>query len=387
MRKICALTANRADFSRIETILDAISMHPDLELQLVVLGSHLLEKTGYTINEIRRKGFEPNFTIQMEVDGGNPVSMTKSVGLAMVELATALNHLKPDVVLAPVDRFESLAMGSAAALMNIHVAHTQGGEVTGTIDESIRHALTKLSHLHFVSTKESKERVIKMGELPDTVFNVGCPGTDLLLKVPKLTKVETIAKINEQVIKGEHKLDINRPYFLMAQHPVTTEFDNSEEQIIETLEALEKFDTQIIVLWPNIDAGSDVMSKELRRYASNSRNMKRMVVLKHCPSELFASVLMNAECLIGNSSSGIREACYFGTPVVNVGSRQKGRERGSNVVDVTNDRDEIALAIRKQIEHGVYPVEQVYGDGNAGNAIASILATVILPNIQKRIAY
>ncbi len=388
MRKICALTSNRADFTRIETILEAVEQHPDLQLQLVVMGSHLLEKTGRTIEEIKRKGFKVDYTIYMEVGGGNPVAMAKSVGLAMVELPTVLDRLKPDIVIVPVDRFESLAMGATAALMNICVAHIQGGEVTGTIDESIRHALTKMSHLHFVATEKSKERVTKMGELPETVFNVGCPGTDLLLKTPAIDEKTTIEELNREVIKGGEKLNLDKPYLLIVQHPVTTEFEETTKQITQTLEALKNFNEQIIGLWPNIDAGTDEFSRILRKYILLfSSNGHKMIILKHIPIELYVNVLRNALCQVGNSSSGIREACYFGTPVVNIGSRQTGRERGSNVIDVGYNRDEIAKAIKKQLNHGKYPVEYIYGDGNAGKQIADILATIKLPDIQKRITY
>lgn len=387
MRKICALTANRADFSRLETILEAIDKHPNLELQLVVLGSHLLEKTGMTIEEIKRRGFKIDHKIYIEVEGGNPVTMSKSVGLAIIELATVLDQLKPDIVIAPVDRFESLAMGIAPALMNIHVAHIQGGEVTGTIDESIRHALTKLSHLHFVATKKSRERVIKMGELPETVFNVGCPGTDLLLKTAVWSKEDTFEKLNKDVIKGEKKLDKNRPYLLVIQHPVTTEFNSASEQIIQTFEALRNFGDQIIIFWPNIDAGTNEISKALRKYTTLPEYISRTMILKHVPSEVFINTMRHSRCLIGNSSAGIREACYFGTPVVNIGSRQAGRERGNNVVSVSCNKEEIAGAIKRQIKHGKYPVEHIYGDGTAGTKIAEILASVKLPNIQKKITY
>ena len=388
MRKICALTANRADFSRIETILEAVNEHPNLELQLVVFGSHLLEKTGRTIEEIERKGFRVNYKIYMEMAGSNPTTMAKSVGLAIVELSTALDQLKPDVVIAPVDRFESMAMGVARALMNIHVAHIQGGEVTGTIDESIRHALTKISHLHFVATEKSRERVIRMGEPENTVFNVGCPGTDLLLRVPKLDARSTVERLNREVIKGSKKLNTEEPFALMIQHPVTTEYGSAAKQIAETMEALVNFPTQVIVLWPNIDAGSDEISKVLRGYERRSLgNGNHFIILKHIPTDLFVNILRNSLFQIGNSSSGIREACYFGLPVINIGTRQSGRERGRNVIDVWYDRNRIEEAIRRQLSYGRYPVEQIYGDGTAGKKISEILASIELPDIQKRITY
>lgn len=384
-RKICAVTANRADFSRMETALEAIKKNPRLELQLVVFGSHLLETAGRTIEEIKRKGFSVDRTFYMEIAGGNLTTMTKSVGLAIIELASVFDALKPDIVLAPSDRFESLAIGVTAALMNIHIAHMQGGEVSGTIDESIRHAMTKMSHLHLVATEKSRERVIKMGELPDTVFNIGCPGSDLLLKTPVMNRKSTLSWLNKNFVKIANKLNPQEPYLFLLQHPVTTEFQDAESQIKEILEAMAGFKEQIIAVWPNIDAGSDNMSVVLRRHpAVKSGKIK---IFKHIPTEIFVNVVRNAACFIGNSSSGIRESCYFGTPTVNIGSRQNSRERGSNVIDAGYDRKEIAKAVKAQIAHGVYPVEYIFGDGTAGKHISDICATVNLPNIQKKITY
>lgn len=385
MRKICAITANRADFSRIETVLRAIQKHADLELQLIVMGSHLLNQKGKTIDEIRKNGFRVDHTINIEMAGDNLSTMTKSVGLAIIELATILENLKPDVVIAPVDRFESLAIGIAPALMNIHVAHIQGGEVTGTIDESIRHALTKMSHLHFVASQKSGERVIKMGESPEFVFNVGCPATDLLLSALVLSRAETLAGLNALALV-ESRLNENEPYILMVQHPVTTEFGGASSQIIETLEALRGIEMQVIVLLPNIDAGSDEIANMIKKYSSEE-GYENIYCFSNIPSTLFANILRNAPCVIGNSSSGIREACYFGTPVVNIGSRQNRRERSHNVLDVGYDREEIAEAIKKQLAHGQYPVDYIYGDGTAGEKIAEILAVIKMPDIQKRITY
>lgn len=385
-RKICVVTANRADFSRLETVIESIEAHPDLELQLVVIGSHLLDKAGYTIDEIEKKGFPIHHRLFMEVAGENPTTMAKSVGLAMIELSTVFDHLKPDIVLTHGDRYEAFAVGGAAAIMNICVGHIQGGEVSGSIDESIRHALTKMSHLHFVSTEESRERVIKMGEIPENVFNVGCPGTDVLLNIEEKSRYDTIDELNNLMVKTHQKLDPSLPYIFVIQHPVTTEHEDAGKQMFETIEALSKREEQLIVLWPNIDAGSDILSATLRRHSLAAK--KGVQIFKHLsPSVLFANVLRNASCVVGNSSSGIRETCYFGTPAVNIGSRQSGRERGSNVVNVPYDKNLIHKAIEKQIAHGPYEPEYLYGDGSAGKQLTEICASCDLPNIQKRIQY
>ena len=382
MRTICAMTANRADFSRIETILEALKKRDDVTLQLVVLGSHLLDKKGHTVDEIRGKGFAIDETILVEQKDDSPAAMTAAVGSYIERLTKVLSRLSPDIVIVPVDRFESLAMGVTAALMNIRVAHIQGGEVTGTIDESIRHALTKLSHLHFVSTNESRQRVIRMGESEQFVFNTGCAGTDLLLRVPPLSREATLRELNKV---GTAPLDETKPYLLLLQHPVTTEFGESASQMEETLEALEGFNEQLVVLWPNIDAGSDAVSDTLKKYQSSSR--RPFVIFKNIPSELYANVLRNASVMVGNSSSGVREACYFGTPVVNVGSRQNCRERGNNVIDSPYDQKTISEAISKQLTHGVYKREDVYGDGRSGERVAQLLAKTPLPPVQKVITY
>jgi UDP-hydrolysing UDP-N-acetyl-D-glucosamine 2-epimerase len=228
-----------------------------------------------------------------------------------------------------------------------------------------------------------------MGEPERTVFNVGCPGTDLLLQTPAIDRHNTLKKINKEIIKSDRKLNPNKPYLFVVQHPVTTEFESVADQMNEILGALKHFKEQIIILWPNIDAGSDEASKVLRRFYSalTPEESKKIVVLKHIPTEIFVNVLRNASSQIGNSSSGIREACYFGTPVVNIGSRQSGRERGKNVLDVECNKEKIVRAIKHQLAHGKYSIEYIYGDGKAGQNIAEILATVKLPNIQKRITY
>jgi UDP-hydrolysing UDP-N-acetyl-D-glucosamine 2-epimerase len=388
MRKICVVTANRADYSRVKSVLQAIQLHPSLKLQLVVAGSHLVDHYGMTVNEIEKDGFPVSAKVHIEFYGSEPAVMAKSTGLAVMEFATLFNNLKPDIVLALVDRYENFASAVAAAMMNIPTAHIQGGEVTGTIDESLRHAMTKLSHIHFPATDDARERIIKMGEDPCYVFNVGCPATDILLSAPKWSMKEVTQYLRSEIIKErEWSFNPSHPHFLVIQHPVTTEFGSGIQQIQETLKALLKFNHQVFMLWPNIDAGSDDVSRGIRIFKINNPNFP-LFILKHTPHKVFINLLRHASCMIGNSSSGIREACYFGIPVVNIGTRQQERERGKNVLDVGYNSDEIAKAIGEQLEHGSYDSEFVYGDGSAGKKIAEILASVNLSNIiQKKIQY
>ncbi len=386
MRKVCVVTANRADYSRVKTVMDAIMRRADLQLQIVVMGSHLLERQGFTVREIEEDGFSINSRVYMEVDGKNPTTMAKSVGVAVMELSTLFDNLKPDIVVAVVDRFENFAVAAAAALMNIPVAHIQGGEVTGTIDESLRHAMTKLAHLHFPASALARERIIKMGEPQDRVWNVGCPATDLLLQAPVLTREETIIRVNQIGKDPSRHRTPDKPYLLVVQHPVSTEYGSGAQQMRATLDVVAQLGMQTIMLWPNIDAGSDDISHEIRQ-VEIQRPEFPLSVYKNFPNELFVNLLRNAACLVGNSSAGVREACYFGTPVVNIGTRQSGRERTKNVMDVGHDAAAILDAVRRQIARGPYPVEHLYGSGNAGVRIAEILATVSIGDVQKRLTY
>lgn len=384
-KKICVVTGNRAEYSRAKTVMRAIEKHPDLELILIVTGAHLLDKYGATIQEIEADGFKIDEKVYLIVEGENPITMTKSVGLGIIELATILNNYKPDVVIAPTDRFETLSVAVSAALMNIVLAHIQGGEVTGTIDESIRHAITKFSHIHFAATEKSRERIIKMGEDPEFVFNVGCPAIDLLLNVDAGTK-EDLFHNRELIPKDGRSLNPEKPFLLVVQHPVTTEFEDSFRQIQETLYAIEALKMQTIMLWPNADAGSDEIVKGVRRFLLK-HDMKHLFLYKHFSSETFVRLMSHTSCMVGNSSSGIRETCYLGTPVVNIGTRQQGRERGRNVMDIPYDWEKILDAIRRQIQIGRYPSDYLYGDGSAGEKVAEILAGCEVKSVQKKIRY
>ena len=381
-RRICVMVASRANYARIKSVLLAVQEHPDLELQLVVGASALLNRFGSAIDVIRADGFEPAAITYTIIEGENPTTMAKSTGLGVIELSTIFENLKPDIVLTVADRFETMATAIAASYMNIPLAHTQGGEVTGNIDESVRHAITKLAHIHFPATDASHERVIRLGEDPATVFNVGCPAMDA---VNDLDLSLTNSLFDRYGGVGP-RLDVEgRRYLLVLQHPVTTEFGSGRAQIEETLEALRRLEMQAIVLWPNIDAGSDDVAKGLRVFRERHRPAW-LHLFRNFSVEDYARVLANAACVVGNSSSGIREGSFLGVPHVNVGTRQQGRERGENVIDAGYDADQIEAAVRRQLEHGRYPRSGLFGDGTAGVQVAEILAK-IEGDVQKRITY
>lgn len=381
MRKVCVVVASRANYGRIKSVLQTIDLHPTLELQLIVGASALLYRFGKVVDVIRADGFRVTAQVYSIIEGDNPTTMAKSTGLGIIELSTLFENLRPDIVLTVADRFETLATAVAASYMNIPVAHTQGGEVTGSIDESVRHAITKLSHLHFVATEKSRERVIRMGEDPHKVFNTGCPAIDAIAEI----NLSLPANFFDAYGGVGQSIDPAKPYLVVLQHPVTTEFGSGLAQINETLEAVRRINMQTAWLWPNVDAGSDDISKGLRMFRERHRELP-LHFFRNFGVEDYARLIANAACLVGNSSSGIREGAFLGVPVVNIGTRQQNRERGHNVVDVNYHRDEIHNAIQSQIEHGPYPSQPLFGDGCSGKRIADLLATESL-SVQKAITY
>jgi UDP-hydrolysing UDP-N-acetyl-D-glucosamine 2-epimerase len=380
-RKICVVVASKANYGRVKSVLKAINEHPELELQLIVGASALLYRFGKVVDIIRGDGFEPVRSIYYVVEGENLSTQAKSTGMGIIELVTAFEDLKPDVVVTVADRFETMATAIAASYMNIPLAHIQGGEVTGNIDELVRHAITKLAHVHFPSTKKSAERIINMGEEPWRVHCTGCPSIDLLANQDMGLHDDLFEKYG-----GVGTLvDPSEPYILMVQHPVTTSFGEGFKQVNETLQALKERPEQKVVLWPNIDAGSDDVSKGIRVFREKNMESNFHYYRGFSPED-YARLLNNASCTVGNSSSFIREGSYLGTPAVLVGDRQEGREHGENVVFTDYSRNEISEAIDLQASNGRYKRSYLFGDGGAGTKIANILSDIEL-KIKKRMTF
>lgn len=389
MKKICVFVGSRANYSSIKSVMSAIQNHPELELQLIIGSSAVLDRFGKVEDLIRKDGFEPDFTFYNIVEGENPVTMAKSTGLGLIESSMIFNNLKPDYLVVVGDRFEMMSVTIAAAYMNIRIAHTMGGEVTGTIDESIRHAITKFAHIHFAASEDAKQRIIRLGENPDYVYNVGCPRMDLVLNELKNDSQKVLSNLfNDYTGVGPDNIDLSKPFLLVSQHPVTTEFGSNREQIEETLYALDELQIPTIMLWPNIDAGSDDISTGIRVYREvyNKDSGGWLKLFKNLPTQLYIHLMNSCACLVGNSSSGVREGATIGTPVVNIGTRQNKREMGPNVINVGYNRKEIKEAIVKQMAHGKYANAGIYGSGEAGAQIAHILANSN-PSIQKTITY
>jgi UDP-hydrolysing UDP-N-acetyl-D-glucosamine 2-epimerase len=381
-RKICVVITARPSYSRIKSALQAIKDHPDLELQLVVAGSALLDRYGTAVDYITKDGFTIHEKVFIVLEGENPAAMAKTTGLGVMELATVLNTLQPDAVVTIADRFETIATSIAAAYQNIPLVHIQGGEVTGNIDEKVRHANTKLADIHFVASEDARTRVIQLGEDPSVVINTGCPSIDLaqeVLENPKLD-FDPIAKYGGVGAAVDYK----KGYLVVMQHPVTTEYKAAKQHITATLQAIKELNLPTFWFWPNVDAGSDGTSSGIRTFRElhqplNIRFFKNMEPLD------FLKLLKNAQCLVGNSSVGIRECSYLGVPVVNIGSRQNRRLRGNNVLDTEYNTDAIKQAIGNRLTETV-TAETLYGDGKSGKRIADFLATLPL-NYHKTITY
>jgi UDP-hydrolysing UDP-N-acetyl-D-glucosamine 2-epimerase len=380
-KKVCVVVASRANLARITTVLEAVRDHPALELQVIAAASVLLERFGSAVNVLEAAGFTPDAKIPFIIEGQTPATMAKSTGLGLLELPTALERLEPNIVVTVADRFETIATAIAGAYMNIPVAHTQGGEVSGSIDESVRHAVTKLSHIHFPATKLSTRRVIAMGEDPQYVFDVGCPSIDLVARTRPGTRRDAL--INH--CGAGSPIDPEQPFLLVMQHGVTTEYGHGLTQMTATLRAVSSIGMQALVFWPNVDAGSDEVAAGIRQFREQGL-AQRCQFFRNLPAEDFARLMTHCTCMIGNSSAALREGAYLGTPAVSVGTRQRDRECGPNVVFISHDPVEITEAIRAQIAHGRYERSDLFGSGTAGRDIAHVLATVN-PPVQKRLHY
>ncbi|MGI0056537.1 MAG: UDP-N-acetylglucosamine 2-epimerase [Nitrosarchaeum sp.] len=378
-RKILLITERRADYSKFKPILTQIKKSKHLDYYLIVTGTHLLRSHGYTINEIRRDGFKITSTFKMhkKTKKDTGAEMVKTFGRAVINLSKEIEKIKPDIILAGFDIGASLAAAITGAHMNIIVAHVEGGDVTGTIDESIRHAITKFSHIHFTSNELARWRLIKMGEKPVYVFVVGNPALDKILQIKNISQKE---------LQIEFKIDFSKPYIIMVQHTVTSEVDEVDKNILKTIEAIKELDIQAIVVYGNADAGSKKISKILK----NTKILQYPTIA----SEKYINLLKNASALVGNSSSGIIETPFLHVPSINIGTRQQGRGNPDSVINVGYNKNEIKKAIEKAINDKVFlkkvkNCQSLYGDGNAAKKIVKILETINLETIpvQKKLTY
>lgn len=382
-RKIAVVITARPSYSRVKTVLQAIKEHPSLELQLIVAASALLDRYGSAINYMEKDGFEVAARVFNVLEGENLTAAAKTTGIGILELSTVFDNLKPDIVVTVADRFETMATAISASYMNIPLAHIQGGEVTGNIDEKVRHAITKLADYHFVASESAAKRVIQLGEDPASVFNTGCPSIDIAQQVKKRNGLSFDPYEKYGGVGSKPALD--KGYLVVMQHPVTTEYQDSRKHIEATLRAVQQLNLPTLWFWPNVDAGADGTSSGIRSYRERYE-MENVHFFKNMEGDDFLNLLDQSLCLIGNSSVGIRECSFMGIPVVNIGSRQNRRDRGSNVIDVDYDENEIAQAVQRTIASGNRTPSAVYGGGDAGKKIADLLTDLPL-KFHKTITY
>jgi len=374
-RKICVVITARPSYSRVKTVLEAIKNHAELELQLVVAASALLDRYGSAVDYIVKDGFEIAAKVFNVLEGENLAAAAKTTGIGILELSSVFENLRPDIVVTVADRFETMATAIAAAYMNIPLAHIQGGEVTGNIDEKVRHSITKLADYHFVASEDAKGRVIKMGENPDSVFNTGCPSIDIAERVLRNPNLDF--NVYEKYGGVGKQPNIEKGYWVVMQHPVTTEYQDSRKHIEETLKAIEFSALPVLWFWPNVDAGADGTSTGIRAFREN-RDLQHVHFFKNMEGEDFLKLLIHSKGIIGNSSVGIRECSYLGVPAINIGSRQNRRERGGNVIDVDYIQKDIQQAMNKILEDGNRLESKLYGNGRSGLIISNLLSTVDL---------
>lgn len=382
-RNICVVITARPSYSRVKTALKAINNHPELHLQLIVSGSALLKRYGEVVNIIEKDGFYITEKIYNALEGENLTTTTKTTGLALIELGNIFYNLKPHMVVTIADRYETISTSIAAAYQNIPLVHIQGGEVSGNIDEKVRHANTKLADIHLVASENARERVIKMGEDPAMVFNTGCPSIDIaneILQSPELD-FDPISKYGG--VGAD--FDFSRGYIVVMQHPETTQYQHARGHITETLMAINELEIPTFWFWPNIDSGSDGISMGIRHFRE-THSLRHIHFFKNMEPHDFLKLLYNSQCLVGNSSVGIRECSFLGIPVVNIGKRQEGRDQGVNVIDINYDKESIKNAINISIAKKKRKGVSLYGDGKSGERIANILAKVEL-RFCKRIMY
>jgi UDP-hydrolysing UDP-N-acetyl-D-glucosamine 2-epimerase len=381
-KKISVIITNRANFARMKSLLLEIKKSKKLSLQLILSGSALSHRFGQLEKELKKNKLIPLARSYFLIDGSDPIAQAKSTSLAISEFSTIFHKLKPDLTITVGDRYETIATAIASTYSNIPLAHLQGGEVSGNLDEMVRHAITKLASYHFTTTKNSRERVIKMGEEKSRVYFSGCPGMDLL----KFCKKKISNNFFNKVSYTGTKFLFDEKYLLVVNHPVSTENKKKNlENINILLKTLAKINMHKIMFWPNADAYSDIISSSMRTFKEKHVKKDFTFVINASPED-YAKLLYNASCLVGNSSSFIREGSQLGVPALILGKRQSNREMGNNVIQSNYVPEQIIKKIKKQVLKKKLKEQKLYGHGNAAKLIVKILEK-IHPTTKKQITY
>ena len=390
-KKVLLYIGSRANYSSARSLLKAFKNHEVLDPIVILGAAALVDKYGNLEELIKSDGFNIDHKISFLVEGGKLENMAQSCGIAMNNFPSIIEKYNPDYIFVIGDRFDVLPIASTAMLMNIPLAHSMGGERSGTVDESIRHAISKMANLHFVANQDAMDRLIKMGELPETIFNVGCPRIDYISETVNEFKKGNMlsSKIlfeRYQGVGNEFNI-LKEDFLLVSFHPVTTEFKDLRELTRNLLQALSASKMKVIMLWPNADAGNDFISKEIRIFREK-HTPSWLYLFKNLPVEVYLQLLYLCKCLVGNSSSAVREGEFIGVRAINIGSRQNARLRGKNLIDCDYSEESIKQAITRQVSiNDDLKSEYLYGSGNSANEVADILANTNIENTQKLNSY
>ncbi|WP_336003330.1 UDP-N-acetylglucosamine 2-epimerase [Halorientalis halophila] len=374
-RNIVVCLTSRGNYARIGTVLHELEADPEIDLDIVVAGASMLRKYGTLSEILREDGLEISQELYNVIEGGNPVSSAKTTGLGIVEFTNVLSNIDPDGVVTIADRYETMAITLSASYLNIPVLHTQGGEITGSIDERVRHATTKFADYHFVSTERSAEIVNRLGEYEERIFNTGCPSMDLAAEIQDIG--DSMYDPQDQYGGVGSDVDVTDDYLVVQYHPVVTEYESEYDKTWELINAIDELEVQAFWFWPNMDAGTDQVSKAIREYR-NIRDPDDVRFFINLRPRDYLTLVNNSACLVGNSSVGIRECSFLGQPSVNIGDRQKHRERAENVTDVDCETDAIREAVREQIAVDEYSSSSLYGTGDAGEKICKRIKEIDL---------
>lgn len=373
-KTICVVITARPSYARIRSfLLECKRRHEFFDLRIVLSGSAVLERFGDLRSILDQDKLMVDETVHCMIEGTATGNMARSTAFSLIELTSIFERMKPDLVISIADRFETLATSIAASYQNVTIAHIQGGEVTGNIDDKVRNSNTSLADIHFVATEQAKQRVLNMVETADNVFNVGCPSIDLVAEHLALENQNYDPLVNYSSVGPS--INFFAEYIVVMLHPVTDEHSHSDSQAALLLSTIDRLNIPTLWFWPNIDHGSDKLSQVLRKYRERNKDTKIQFIKNMHPND-FIHLLNRTSCLVGNSSVGVRECSFIGTPVVNIGSRQKGRERAGNVIDVDFCENQIFEAVNTQRKQIRYQKSTLYGTGSSGTEMCDILEKI-----------
>lgn len=372
MIKIITVITARASYSRFKGVLLELNKNEQINSSIVCTCSAIIEKFGNISKVIESDGLSVTKTISTEVDGNNLEKMPLTVANTINQLTSIFKKENPDFIITIADRFETISTAIAASYMNIPLIHIQGGEITGNIDEKVRHAISKLSDFHFVATEKAKNRLINMGENPESIFNTGCPSIDIINDINSVTELNLYKKLKESEEKNE--LDIGNGFIVVLLHSETESHDESFSRAEKLLNKLSELNKQLVIFWPNSDAGTEGISKAIRMF-KNKRHDKNDIFIKNLESKFFLKLLSISNFLIGNSSVGIRECSFMGVPVINIGDRQRGRDRGRNLIDIKWE-DLQSTNLISTIQEKNSQKDNLYGNGDSSQKISQIITSL-----------